>query len=719
MTRKHFFFAPGPFILASGLLLVTSFLSWGAVAPDASGVGSLAVTSSEYKLPASFDDVVLADAPTSVRLMTELWARVFRPVDLSGAPFPLLVFLHGNHATCGRLAGPAEHFDISVEYTFDGMCPEGFIVVRSDEGYTYLAERLASWGYIVVSINANRGVNGAPGYSTGASVSDRGLNLRRGRLLLRHLEQLFRWNSGVDQTPASLGFSFVGKLDFSNVGLMGHSRGGEGVRAAYNYYLNSALPARGKDWQAAIPGLHIKAIFEIGPVDGQTGLILNASGVVWNVLLPMCDGDVFNLQGVKPFDRMMLDFSELPAIQKSTFTVWGTNHDFYNTEWQISDSAGCFANQRLFDHLIGSPDQRAVALAAVLALFRGNVGPAADSSFNLNFNPQIDLPPSVTNITRVDRGFSDMRVVFDDFPSSLSNTYETSGITFGFGGVPNHSARQRAAHVEWNGAGPSTFFQSDWTPPGLGKDVSGFKTLDFRLSRQCGDAACTKLDEFFNFQTSFSIRLVGKNGELSNPVQLRNYASLTGPVGGLVIRVGSTPHPILETVRILLTDFGNTSILQNLRGVRFTFDDTKTDEIFIGNIRFSANSALDGAAAVALGALPTADTPIDTGTSTTAMNSISSMRSVTLSNGQSSVDIQFTSNREFLPQGEMLVLQIGSAEFTNSRYPVTGETTTVTFTLTADEFATVSQGDPIVVQYGSGQGAAAWNFGHLDKNMLK
>ena len=194
--------------------------------------------------------------------------------------------------------------------------------------------------------------------------------------------------------------------------------------------------------------------------------------------------------------------------------------------------------------------------------------------------------------------------------------------------------------------------------------------------------------------------------------------TLTGPVGGLVIKVGSTPHPILETVRILLTDFGSASILQNLRGVRFTFDDTKTDEIFIGNIRFSTNSALDGAAAVALGALPTADTPIDTGTSTTDMNSISSMRSVTLANSQLGVDIQFTSNREFLPQGEMLVLQIGSAEFTTSRYPVTGETTMVTFTLTADEFATVSQGDP-VVQYGSGQGAEAWNFGHLDKNMLK
>ena len=717
--QNRSFLSPGRLILTSGLLLLTSLVSWGAVAPDASGVGPLAVTSSEYKLPASFDDVVLADAPANRRLMTELWARVFRPVDLSGPPFPLLVFLHGNHATCGRIAGPAEHFDINVEYTFDGMCPEGFIVVRSDEGYSYLAERLASWGYIIVSINANRGVNAAPGYSTGASVSDRGLNLRRGRLLLRHLEQLFRWNSGADATPASLGFSFASKLDFSNVGLMGHSRGGEGVRAAYNYYLNPALPARGKDWQAAIPGMHVRAIFEIGPVDGQTGLILNASGTIWNVLLPMCDGDVFNLQGVKPFDRMILDFGELPAVQKSTFTVWGTNHDFYNTEWQISDSAGCFANKRLFDHLIGSPDQRAVALAAVLALFRGNVGPAADPAFNRNFNPQIDLPPSVTDITRVDRGFSDTSNVFDDFPSPLTNSYETSGVTFGFGGVPNHSARQRAAHVEWNGAGPSTFFQSDWTAPGSGKDASAFKTLDFRLSRQCGDTACTKPDEFFNFQTNFSIRLVGKNGELSSPVQLQNYASLTGPVGGLVIGVGSTPHPILQTVRILLTDFGSPSILQNLRGVRFTFDDTKSDEIFIANIRFSANSGLDGAAVVASGALPTADTPIDIGTSTPDSNSIQSMRSVTLASGQSGVDIEFSSNREFLPQGEMLVLQIGSAEFTNSRFPITGETTTVTFTLTADEFALISQGDPVVVQYGSGAGAAAWNFGHVDKNMLQ
>jgi len=460
-------------------------------------------------------------------------------------------------------------------------------------------------------------------------------------------------------------------------------------------------------------------MFEIGPVDGQTGLILNASGTVWNVLLPMCDGDVFNLQGVKPFDRMLLDSAEVPAVQKSTFTVWGTNHNFHNTEWQTSDSAGCFANKRLFDHLYGSADERAVALAGVLALFRGNVGPAANPTFNQNFNPQFELPPSVTGITRVDRGYNDTRNVFDDFPSPATNTYETSNVTFGFGGVPNHSALQRAAHVEWNGAGASTYFQSNWTPAGAGMDVSGLKTLDVRVSRQCGDAPCTKPDQFFNFETNFSIRLVGKNGELSDPVQFQDYASLTGPVGGLVLGVGSTPHPILETIRIRLTDFNNAAILANLRGVRFTFDDTKRDEIYIANIRLSPLSGLTSGPAPVLGGLPTADTPLDTGTATKDNNSIKSLRSVTLAGGQSGVEIELTSNREFLPAGEMLILRIGNTEFSASRYYASGETTSLIFSLSAAEFAGISQGETVVVQYGSGNGAVAWNFGHVDKNMLK
>ncbi|HEU0184554.1 MAG TPA: hypothetical protein VFS27_04520 [Blastocatellia bacterium] len=61
---------------------------------------------------------------------------------------------------------------------------------------------------------------------------------------------------------------------------------------------------------------------------------------------------------------------------------------------------------------------------------------------------------------------------------------------------------------------------------------------------------------------------------------------MTGPVGGLVRGLGTAPHPILMTARIPLTAFGNAP-LTNLRGGRFTFDDTRDDDIHIGNIRLS------------------------------------------------------------------------------------------------------------------------------------
>src|SRR5215510_8518591 len=347
--------------LLTAMLAVTA-VSFGQTAPDATAPGPFMTTSSEYKLPPTNDDLV------AQQVVTELWARIYRPTNLNNAPYPLLIFLHGNHATCGRFEGAGQgRLDVNVQYTFTGTCPAGYVVVPSHEGYAYLADRLASWGYIVVSINANRGINAAPGVQF-----DQGLNLRRGRLVLKHFQQLAAWNTGA-RPPASLGFNPRGKFDFSHVGMLGHSRGGEGVRAAYNIYRDPGSP-----WPARIGPIGFEGIFEIGPVDGQTARILNADGTSWNVLLPMCDGDVFNLQGVRPFDRMMLIRNETPATPKSTFTVWGANHNFYNTEWQLSDSPGCLGHKRLFDHLLGSPDQRSIALAGVLAFFRGHVGAAAD-----------------------------------------------------------------------------------------------------------------------------------------------------------------------------------------------------------------------------------------------------------------------------------------------------------------------------------------------------
>jgi hypothetical protein len=699
------------------VMLAATTVSFGQTAPDATAPGPFTTTSSEYKLPPTNDDLV---AP---QVVTELWARIYRPTNLNNAPHPLLIFLHGNHATCGRFegAGPGR-FDISIQYTFTGTCPTGYVVVPSHEGYAYFAERLASWGYIVVSINANRGVNAAPGLS-----DDRGLNLRRGRLILRHLQKLAAWNSGSEATPASLGFSLQAKLDFNHVGMMGHSRGGEGVRAALAQFRDAGSP-----WPALIGvPVNFEGIFEIGPVDGQTSRILNAEGLAWNVLLPMCDGDVFNLQGVRVFDRMLRNRTDNPATQKSTFTVWGANHNFYNTEWQLSDSPGCLGHRRLFDRLLGSADQRQTSMASVLAFFRAHVGANKNPEFANIFNPQFALPPSLANVTRVDRGYTDspnssITEVFEDFdrPTGFNTsgfTNDASNITITHDGIANHSSVQRVARISWGNPGAGTFFQSNWTAPGSGRNVTAFETLDFRVSAQCKDLPCNTTDSGFNFETNFSIRLAGANGYLSDPVQLRDYVSLTGPVGGLVVGIGSSPHPILMTARIPLTAFGNAP-LTSLRGVRFTFDDTRSEDIHIGNIRLSRVSGTASSILIST-ALPTSDSPLDLGISTNnernTIESVKATRSSRALANQSGVEIELTSSREFLPKGEMLTLKVGSQEFNLSRYGEDGSTNRVIFTLTTEQWSLISTGDPVVVQYGAGAGADSRNFGHIDKNMLR
>ncbi len=509
--------------------------------------------------------------------------------------------------------------------------------------------------------------------------------------------------------------------------MMGHSRGGEGVRAALAQYRDAGSP-----WPASIGvPVNFEGIFEIGPVDGQTGRILNAEGLAWNVLLPMCDGDVFNLQGVRVFDRMLANRTDDPATQKSTFTVWGANHNFYNTEWQLSDSPGCLGHSRLFDRLLGSADQRQTALASVLAFFRAHVGANKNPEFANVFNPQFALPATLTNVTRVDRGYTDspnkaVTEVFEDFdqPTGLNtsgNTNDASNITITHSGIANHSSVQRVARISWNNAGAGTFFQSNWTAPNTGRNVSAFETLDFRVSAQCKDLPCNTTDSGFNFETNFSIRLVRADGYVSQPVQLRDYASLTGPVGGLVRGIGSSPHPILMTARIPLTAFGNAS-LTSLRGVRFTFDDTGRDDIHIGNIRLSSASGTTGSIPISAD-LPTGDSPLDLGISTTNeknnIKSVKATRSSQATPNQSGVEIELTSNREFLPQGELLVLKVGSQEASLSRYGEDGATNRIIFTLTSEQWARINTGDPVVVQYGSGAGADSRNFGHIDKNMLR
>jgi hypothetical protein len=108
-----------------------------------------------------------------------------------------------------------------------------------------------------------------------------------------------------------------------------------------------------------------------------------------------------------------------------------------------------------------------------------------------------------------------------------------------------------------------------------------------------------------------------------------------------------------------------------------------------------------------------------TPTATATIVAIRSVPSSAILQGRSAVELEVQSQRAFAVRNEIAVLRIGTEEFMLSRYPETGDTHILIFTLTSDEFAAVADGAPVVVQYGRGDQADRWDLGKLTKSLRK
>lgn len=684
-------------------------------APDTIYRGNYSTTSQSYRLPPTTDPSILPNNPT------EIWGQVYRPDDLSDGPFPIILFLHGNHETCE--GSPSIQSTIACEYTFTGNCSSGATMANNHLGFSYVADHLASWGYIVISINANRGITCGD-----AQEGDPGLILARGRLILKHLQYLHQWNTSED-APSSLNLGssgFKGKLDLTNVGLVGHSRSAEGARAAYNLYNDPS-----SSWQSLIPNLKIKGIFEIGGVDRMTDRLLDANGTSWMQLIPMCDGDVRDLQGRSPFIRMSLNTNEVRTAQKSVFYVWGANHNFFNTEWKHSDAEAnnCYLHSPIFDPKAESSEhQQLISIASMTAFFRSHVGrsPVGNPLVNKSLNPLHALPETLSSITRIEREFTsspgDENILrFEEFsaPAGInSNGPENiaKNVNVYHYDIPDSAGVPlRVGAISWSWQGLPTYFQTNWTQEGIGKNILHASTLDFSVHWPSDTSRSTPMN--------FGISLVDGNNRVSREVDLTSYAN--------VIERGHPYTTTFQTVRIPLSVFYDID-RSNIRGVRFNFNRIRSGLVYLRQIRISRDLGVGTSLGVVIRnnirqaakrvsrkqqsltarkvSLPSFAPRqiISVGNSL----SIEGSTSLSLSN-QEYLEIKVSSTTPFQVRDAFPTLRIGTQQFRLGRFPESGRIDEMIFKVPVSGLQNMDGTEPVMLEYDGDSQGMMWSFPNL------
>jgi uncharacterized lipoprotein YbaY len=501
-------------------------------------------------------------------------------------PFPVVVLIHGRHASCPEIEGQDT---LVQQWPCENEQP-------NYAGFAYLASALAARGYLAMSINVNAAYTNGWGEDTSGTV-------RFPQIVDLYLASLAAANADQD---VGFGVPLAGKADLAKIAVMAHSQSGE---LATNVV---AARAANTSPESIAQGFGpISTILYLAPAYGTEASTV--PDVPLSVILPACDNDISDLQGQKYYETARTT----PDRQNFAAAVYlkGANHNFFNSilpdEAESSTRAGCESKNRL------SADEQRAFLAQYAPDFM-------DAAFGVKPYPEVaGLDPFLAAPDRMYgyRVLTSLTLPAAQRRSVLLPT-ETNRFQNNFGGDNTIGGPLNVAYCETNQpcltwdvqpgqpdqlrlswTGPNAVFST--TLPYEAQDLSQFEMLHLR--------ALVDPTAFLNapqLLQSFSVIVQDLEGDTSTvKVSAKTPALAYQPGAPDTKFYGWSGLAPLSSIRIPLSAFTGVD-LSRVHTIALALDGQPTGSILIADLEFLSKEAVPLQAQVSVTGTVNATTPV-------------------------------------------------------------------------------------------------------------
>jgi dienelactone hydrolase len=493
--------------------------------------------------------------------------------DGDGAPYPVVVILHGNHPGC-----PVPEGDTVDRWPCD---PE---VERPNyRGFDYLVRRLAAEGYVALSININ--ADNTFGFGEPVPLE------RLGQLVDLHLKTLGVATSGGAN---DFGVELEGRADMSRLAFIGHSQGGE-----YAYWLTQEAGLDAPDSTVNLGYGPVYGVLMIAPSANWGG----ASGVrlPLAIILPACDNDVMNQEG-----QLFYEIARLDREQNDwASSIWleGANHNYFNST--LADEAVTRPGRPDCEPLMPPETQRdflsQYAIDFLAKIFNQDPGLAAQLGMDFRAQAPDELYGQAARIAAL-APHSDRLPLFLPADDSELETNLAGGsvtadrltITYCEEGhfVPSMKpGSEPCKRVNLVVPGNPAMIVVSWSDSGAtlrfslpeGSDLSQFSAISLRAALD----PLSTLNKAGVYQ-AFTIQLVDKDGKTASVRTRVDEPALRFPVGineeNDTFEGGwFTGRVPLTSIRLPLRDFQGVNLAE-IRSINLVFDQTPSGTLFMSDI---------------------------------------------------------------------------------------------------------------------------------------